>query len=176
LETTPHSTDRCSEPRSLRHVPDGAWRARESGKCRSRRLASNVPILIDPNGRVIAGHGRLLALRRTRLERGADLVPRAPDSARSANTHTGQRRSSPHRRPDRWQHPTASDYAQQRSGSFLLPGRGRPQMESVRSNTRGFVAILRKAHSVSQAKRTRSGPESTASSQTRLFSCCSALG
>jgi hypothetical protein len=49
-------------------------------------------------------------------------------------------------------------------------------VESGRSNTRGFVAILKKAHSVSQAKRTRSGPESTASSQARLFSCCSALG
>jgi hypothetical protein len=50
------------------------------------------------------------------------------------------------------------------------------ETESGRSNTRGFVAILRKAHSVSQAKRTRSGPESTASSQARLASCCSALG
>jgi hypothetical protein len=37
----------------------------------------------------------------------------------------------------------------------------------------GFVAILRK---VSQAKRTRSGPESTVSSQTRIASCCSPLG
>ena len=50
------------------------------------------------------------------------------------------------------------------------------EVESGRSNTRALVAILMKAHSVSHAKRTRSGPESTASNQARLFSCCSAPG
>jgi hypothetical protein len=41
-------------------------------------------------------------------------------------------------------------------------------VKSGRSNARGFVVILRKARSVSQATRTRSGPESAASSQARL--------
>jgi hypothetical protein len=50
------------------------------------------------------------------------------------------------------------------------------EMERGRSNTRGFVPILRKAHSVTQANRTSSGPESAFSSQARLCSCCSALG
>ena len=49
-------------------------------------------------------------------------------------------------------------------------------VDSGRSNTRGVVAILRNAQSVSHAKRTRSGPESTSRSQARLFSCCAALG
>jgi hypothetical protein len=64
-------------------------------------------------------------------------------------------------------------------GGLGEPGRYRASAsdgDSGRSNTRGLVAILRKAQSVSQAKRTRSGPESAASSQARLFSCCSALG
>lgn len=49
-------------------------------------------------------------------------------------------------------------------------------VESGRSNTPALVAILIKAHSVSHAKRTRSCPESAASNQVRLFSCCSAPG
>ena len=35
----------------------------------------NVPILIDRDGKIIAGHGRLLAVSRARHHRGADLVP-----------------------------------------------------------------------------------------------------
>jgi len=66
--------------------------------------------------------------------------------------------------------------ASRRLGSQEEIAASASDVESRRSNTRGFVAILKKAHSVSQAKRTRSGPESTASSQARLFSCCSALG
>ena len=50
------------------------------------------------------------------------------------------------------------------------------EAESGRSNTRGFVTILGKARSVSQAKRTSSGPESAPASQARLFSWFSALG
>lgn len=59
------------------------------------------------------------------------------------------------------------------------PGRNRRFRLGRRQRTskaRGFVLILRKAHSVSQAKRMSPGPESSASSQTRLASCCSARG
>src|SRR5262244_3343786 len=41
-------------------------------------------------------------------------------------------------------------------------------VESGCSNTRGFVPMRRKVHSVSQAKQTISGPERTASSHARL--------
>jgi hypothetical protein len=48
-------------------------------------------------------------------------------------------------------------------------------VESGCSNTRGFVPMRRKAHSVSQAKRTILGPERASSSHARLSWCCSAL-
>ena len=39
----------------------------------------NVPILIDRDDNVIAGHGRLARRRRARHDRGADPLPRSPD-------------------------------------------------------------------------------------------------
>jgi hypothetical protein len=45
-----------------------------------------------------------------------------------------------------------------------------------RSKTRGFVAILRKAPQRQSGDADKVRPESTSSSQARLFSCCFALG
>src|SRR6476646_7287056 len=45
-------------------------------------------------------------------------------------------------------------------------------IESGRSNARGLVDILRNAHSVTQANRTSSFPESIDSSHDRLDLCC----
>jgi hypothetical protein len=61
--------------------------------------------------------------------------------------------------------------AEPRGNRRFCFGRGKRTFEHA-----GICCNLRKAHSVSRAKRTRSGPESTPSSQARLSSCCSALG
>ena len=40
----------------------------------------NVPVLVDAELKVIAGHGRLLACRELGMDRGADPLPRSPDA------------------------------------------------------------------------------------------------
>ena len=65
--------------------PDPANPRRHSKK-QIRQIANsiktfgfNVPVLVDRDYNVIAGHGRLLACRRARHDRGADPLPRSPD-------------------------------------------------------------------------------------------------
>ena len=57
-----------------------------------------VPILIDRDGNVIAGHGRLLAAKELGWSRGADAAPRSPDP--SAGPRLQDRRQPPHRNRD----------------------------------------------------------------------------
>jgi hypothetical protein len=75
--------------------------ARRHSKKQIRQIAEsiktfgfNVPILIDHDGKVVAGHGRLLACRLLGMTEGADTVPRSPDGGPGARLH--DRRQSAH--------------------------------------------------------------------------------
>ena len=59
----------------------------------------NVPILIDREGNIIAGHGRLLACRELGIDRGADAVPRSPDPGAGPRLHDRRQPADRDRRP-----------------------------------------------------------------------------
>ena len=74
-------------------TPDPANPRRHSKK-QIRQIAEsirifgfNVPILIDREGKVIAGHGRLLACRELGVTEVPTLVPRSPDLGAGPRLH-----------------------------------------------------------------------------------------
>ena len=92
--THQHSADLEIISRPLAELKPDPANPRRHSKKQIRQIAKsieifgfNVPILVDREGNVIAGHGRLLACRELGIDRGADLVPRSPDAGPGPRLH-----------------------------------------------------------------------------------------